>query len=200
MRPIRREELLDLGEYERQRPEIRRRIIEEKARRRVHLGDHLTFLFENTDTARYQVHEMLRAERIVNEADIRHEIITYNEMLGAPGELGCVLLIEIDDAPLRDRQLREWLDLPSRLYLTTSGGRRVRPSCDPRQIGADRLSSVQYLKFDTAGEVPVAIGSDLASLRIEARIPEGAQVALAEDLASDAVEGHPGRGRGHVSR
>ena len=96
-RAVRREEILDLETYERQRAEIRRRMLAIKGPRRVHLGAALTFLFENADTVRYQVQEMLRVERRSREEDVRHELATYNELLGPPGGLGCTLLIEIDD-------------------------------------------------------------------------------------------------------
>ena len=78
------------------RATIRPRVLAEKSRRRVHVGGLLTFLFENQDTVRYQVQEMMRIERIVKEADILHELATYNELLGGHGELGATLLIEID--------------------------------------------------------------------------------------------------------
>ncbi len=186
MRPVAREELLDLGDYERARPELRRRVLEVKGPRRIHLGEALTFLFENTETIRYQVQEMLRAERIVKEEEIRHELETYNEVLGGKGELGCVLLIEIEDPQRRDRELREWLDLPRHLYARTASGRKARARYDPRQVGEERLSSVQYLKFDVAGEVPVALGSDLPALTLEAALAPEQAAALREDLASDA--------------
>ncbi len=186
MRPVARGELLDLGAYEKARPQMRARIIAVKAPRRVHLGESLTFLFENAETVRYQVQEMLRAERIVDEAAIAHELETYNELLGKKGELGCALLVEIDDPALRDVKLREWLLLPKRLYLTTASGKRIPASYDPRQVGADRLSSVQYLKFDVQGEVPVAIGTDLPGLALEVALTPEQRAALADDLKSDA--------------
>jgi len=185
VKAVARRELLDLTAYEKARPQIRKRIIEVKAPRRVHLGESLTFLFENRETVRYQVQEMLRAERIVEEAAIAHELETYNELLGKEGELGCALLIEIDDPALRDVKLREWLLLPKHLYLSTASGRRVPASYDPRQVGADRLSSVQYLKFDVKGEAPVAIGADLPGLTIEAALAPEQRAALSEDLGSD---------------
>ncbi len=186
MRPVSRKELLDLGDYERARPQIRARVMALKAARRVHLGEVLTFLFENAETVRYQVQEMIRAERIVDEAAILHELETYNELLGRKGELGCVLLIEIDDPARRDAKLREWLLLPKHLYLVTASGRRVPATYDPRQVGAERLSSVQYLKFDLKGEAPVAAGSDLPGLTLEAALSPEQRAALEEDLGSDA--------------
>ena len=186
MKPVLREELLDLTAYEKARPQVRARILEEKALRRVHVGEALTFLFENADTIRYQIQEMLRAERIVQDADIQHELDTYNEVLGGKGELGCVLLIEIDDPPTRDRKLREWLRLPEHLYVKTASGRKARARFDGRQVGEDRLSSVQYLKFDVSGEQPVAVGTDLTGLAIEAPLTAGQRAALKADLATDA--------------
>jgi hypothetical protein len=184
MRAPRREEILDLSTYERARAEIRPAILEAKRRRRLHLGDRLTFLFENTATIRYQVQEMIRAERMEKEAEIAHELATYGELLGGPGELGATLLIEIPDPDERDRRLREWLDLPSHVYLKLEGGERVRPRFDPRQVGADRLSSVQYLKFDVRGRVPLAVGCDLGPLTGEQPLTEEQRAALEEDLRS----------------
>jgi len=182
MKPVTRGEILDLTAYEKARPDIQARVMSVKAPRRIHLGDALTFLFENRDTVRYQVQEMVRAERMVKDADIAHELETYNELLGRGGELGAALLIEIDDPAVRDRRLREWLGLPGKLYLRTASGRRVPATFDARQVGSDRLSSVQYLKFDTGGEVPVAVGSDHPSLKLEVELTPEQRAALEADL------------------
>jgi hypothetical protein len=187
MRPVRRDEILDLQAYERSRAELRAAVLEAKRARRVHVGGVLTLLFENTATMRYQIQEMIRAERIQGEPEIRHEIETYNELLGAKGELGVSLLIEIPDAAERDRKLRSWVALPRHLYLLTDDGEKVRPTFDARQVGTDRLSSVQYLKFDVRGRVPVAAGSDLPELQAETRLSPEQRSALAADLASDAA-------------
>jgi hypothetical protein len=186
MRAVRREELLDLGSYERSRGEIRAAVMEAKRLRRVHVGGVLTFLFENTATMRYQVQEMIRAERLEREPEIRHELETYNELLGGEGELGVSLLIELPQPEERDRKLREWLDLPRHLYLETEDGEKVRPAFDARQVGTDRLSSVQYLKFDVRGRVTVAVGSDLPQLQARTPLSAEQRAALAADLASDA--------------
>ncbi len=185
MKHVRREELLPLQAYEASREEIRKAILEAKRRRRVTAGV-LTFLFENTATMRYQVQEMVRAEHMTREPDIQHELDTYNELLGGKGELGVSLLIEVPDPAERDRRLREWLDLPAHLYLRLEGGEKVRPRFDARQVGTDRLSSVQYLKFDVRGRVPVAAGSDLPALTVEAALEPDQRKALEDDLGSDA--------------
>ncbi|HET8724914.1 MAG TPA: DUF3501 family protein [Anaeromyxobacteraceae bacterium] len=184
MKPVTREEILDLTAYEKARPTIREQLLAVKAPRRVHLGDALTFLFENRDTVRYQVQEMVRAERMVREEEIEHELETYNELLGKPGELGAALLIEIDDPAVRAVRLREWMGLPERLYVRTASGRTVRATYDPRQVGEERLSSVQYLKFDTGGEVPVAVGVDHPRLTAEVELTPEQRRALEADLRS----------------
>jgi hypothetical protein len=120
---------------------------------------------------------------MVKETAIQHELETYNELLGRKGELGAVLLIEIDDPDERTVKLREWMGLPGDLYVKTASGRKVMATFDARQVGEDRLSSVQYLKFDTGGESPVAVGSDHPRLRIEAALTPEQRQALEADLA-----------------
>ena len=182
--PVRREEILDYETYADERAAIRAAAMAAKNRRRVHLGDHLTFLFENHETMRYQVLEMVRAERIVRESAIRHEIETYNDLLGGPGEIGATLLLEFDDPAERDRRLVEWRGLVERLYLRCAGDRKAYAVFDPRQVGDDRLSSVQYLRFDTGGETPLAVGSDFPALILETALTDDQRRALAEDLAA----------------
>ena len=182
MKQVTRQEILDYVTYEEERDKLRKKIMKIKNLRRINVGGVLSFLFENTDTVRYQIQEMIRVERIVKETDILHEIKTYNELLGNSGELGCTLLIEIDDSEERQEKLIQWLDLPNHLYLSLEDGSRIRASFDERQIGDSRLSSVQYIKFNTGGKTPVAIGSDLSLLKAETTFTVEQQKALLEDL------------------
>ncbi|MEQ1565330.1 MAG: DUF3501 family protein [Myxococcota bacterium] len=180
---VRREQLVDHVTWGERRDRELPTILAVKAARRVHVGPHLTFLFENADTVRWQVQEMMRVERIVREADILHELHTYNELLGAPGELGCTLLVEIEDPQERAAKLAAWLDLPRSLYAELADGTRIRPAVDARQVGEDRLSSVQYLKFPVAGQVPVALGADHAAHQVHAALSTEQRAALALDLS-----------------
>ena len=182
MKRVTRQEILDYVTYEEERDKLRKKIMKIKNLRRINVGGVLSFLFENTDTVRYQIQEMVRVERIVKETDILHEIKTYNDLLGNSGELGCTLLIEIDDSEERQEKLIQWLDLPNHLYLILEDGSRIRASFDERQIGDSRLSSVQYIKFDTGGKTPFAIGSDLPLLKAETTLTVEQQKALSEDL------------------
>jgi hypothetical protein len=186
MRPVKREELLDYQTYKDGRDLSRAKVLEQKAPRRVHVGKVLTFLFENTDTIRYQVQEMMLAERMVRETDIQHELETYNELLGGKGELGATLLIEIEDPAERDEKLRKWLELPKHLYAKLEDGSKVYARFDDRQVSDGKLSSVHYLKLDVKGRAPVAIGSDHAGLTAETVLTPEQKKALDEDLRSAA--------------
>jgi TusA-related sulfurtransferase len=183
MRLVSRNEIQDYETYNDQRDEARNRIMTVKALRRIHVGEVLTFLFENAETLRYQIQEIMRAERIVREKDIQHEIDVYNEMLGGEGQLGCCLLIEIDDPAERQQRLREWRDLPRHLYMRFADGSTQPPEFDEAQMDEEKLSAVQYLKFTVGDRTPVALGSDLPALRVEATLTQEQQAALLADLA-----------------
>lgn len=183
MKPVAREAILDYLTYEEGREAFRARVLAAKALRRVPVGEYFTFLFENTLTMQYQVQEMVRVERLVRESDIRHELDTYNGLLGGPGELAATLLIEIDDPDVRAVRLREWLALPAHVYVVLDDGTRIRATFDRAQVGHDRLSSVQYLKFPLGGRVPVALGVDLPDAEVESKLTEEQRTALAEDLS-----------------
>ena len=183
-RLIERNDIVDYQTYEDDRESIRAAALAAKKPRRIHLGDHLTFLFENRQTLSYQVQEIMRAERIARESAIQHEIDVYNAMLGDPGDLGCALLIEIADAEQRAPLLARWLGLETTLYVKLDDGERVRATFDPTQVGDDRLSAVQYLRFPVAGRTPVAIGTDFPELAQEVELTDEQRAALTADLAA----------------
>ena len=147
MQPVTVAEIKNIAEYELEREHWRPRVMALKEKRRVRVGDHLTFLFENHDTVRYQIQEMMRIERIVKPADIAHEVETYNELIPGAGELSATLLIEYETPAERDARLREMLGLEEHVWLVIGDLPPVRARFDTRQMSASRLSSVQYLKF-----------------------------------------------------
>ena len=181
-RPVAREEIVDYATYEDERPRFRADVLTTKAARRVHVGEYLTLLFENRLTVRYQIQEMIRTERIVRERDIRHEIETYNELLGGVGELGVTMLIEIDDPKTRAARLARWLDVPERVYLRLADGTLVRARVDERQRDDERISTVHYLRFDVRGHVPIGAGCDHPELAAEVPLSDAQRAALDADL------------------
>jgi len=185
VKPVDRSEILDYVTYGERRDELRAIALRAKSDRRILVGEHFTFLFENRDTVRYQVQEMMRIERIVKEEDIQHELDTYNELIHPSGTVGCTLMVGIDDEVARDEKLRAWLGLNEHIYAKLPDGRLARPTWDPRQVGEDRLSSVQYLSFELGADAPLALGIGMPSLQVETELSEVQQDALRADLVAD---------------
>ena len=152
MKPVELSEIGDIADYELERKTLRPRMMALKDRRRIRVGDHLTFLFENRETVRYQIQEMMRIERIVDLAAIRHEVETYNELIPPPGGLAACLLIEYASAEERDAKLRELLGLEDHVFITVAGLPPSKATFDARQIASDRLSAVQYIRFHLTPE------------------------------------------------
>jgi hypothetical protein len=197
MRKIDRAEVLGLAEYERIRDHFRARVIEEKKRRRLVLGDRASCVFENRDTVLLQIQEMLRTERITREASVQHEIDTYNGLIPDTDELSATVMIEIEEKTERDRFLVEAKGL-DRAFALVVDGTRCPGKNDESRENEDRTTAVHYLKFalgDTArvlrevAEKKRAADSLTVELLIEhprynarAKLPLEHVAALAEDL------------------
>ena len=157
MNAVDRSELLVLGEYEKIRTRFRGRIIALKKRRRVGVGNHLTFVFENHDTVLLQIQEMLRTERITAEKGIAHELSTYNELVPGDGELSATLMIEYDDSAERSAALDAFADLSDHMALEVDGElypARFRPLPGEEE---GRLPAVNYLSFEPGRSASSAI-------------------------------------------
>jgi hypothetical protein len=185
VKPVDRSEILDYVTYGDEREKIRASALRAKSVRRILVGECFTFLFENRETVRYQVQEMMRIERIVKEDDIQHELDTYNELIHPKGTVGCTLLVGIDDEAERDVKLQAWMGLNEHIYAKLPNGTLVKPTWDPRQVGETRLSSVQYLTFAIGEEPPTAIGIGMPGPEAETVLSSAQRSALSEDLNAD---------------
>ncbi len=189
MQTIELSEIKNIADYELERKQWRLKIIALKGRRRIQLGEHLSFLFENRETVRYQIQEMLRIERIASPEAIAHEVNTYNELIPKPGELSATLLIEYSSAEERDVKLRELLSLEDHIRLVVADTPPIPAHFDDRQISTDRISSVQYLKFQLSPEQVrrwkegAKLTADHPSYRAERVLREAEIEELAADLA-----------------
>ena len=190
MRPIDRNEVLGIGEYEAIRERFRSRVIEEKRPRRVRIGDHLTAVFENRDSVLFQIQEMLRTERITSESGILHEIETYNDLIPREGQLSLTLFVEIPDRALRDKMLVDLVGLEDTVSLEVDGvSAPARGKRDGSMEG--RTTAVHYLKVDLPAEAQAAIKAKKATVslvvahaRYAVKVPLGRATLekLAEDL------------------
>ena len=180
---VKRSEIFDYQTYEEHRGDTKSKIFEIKKHRRVHLGENLTFLFENHETIKYQIQEIMRVEKIVKESAILEELNTYNSFLGNSGELACVLLIEIEEESDRKPLLENWMGMEKCIYILDEVGNKIFSEHDPTQVGDRRLSAVQYLKF-VIKEPPIAIGCTFDELAGETELTKEQRNALAEDLSA----------------
>jgi hypothetical protein len=186
------DEILALADYERVRDRLRPLLIHEKDRRRLHVGSHLTFIFENAQTAWYQIEEMIRTEKITERDAIQHEVDTYNELIPAAGELAATLLIEYPEPRERDAALARLVGLERHLWLKI-GGQKIAARFDDRQMSDERISAVQFVRFsveridaarllERAGKGEVAVEADHPSLAARGEIGGLLAASLAEDL------------------
>ncbi len=192
MEKIAPDEILALTDYERVRNRLRPLFIHEKERRRLHVGSHLTFIFENVQTAWYQIEEMIRSEKMTDREAIQHEIDTYNELIPAPGELVATLLIEYAESKERDAALARLVGLERHLWLNV-GEKKIAARFDDRQMSEERISAVQFVRFsldgidatlllELAGKGEVAAEADHPNLAARGEIAGLLAASLAEDL------------------
>jgi Protein of unknown function (DUF3501) len=148
MRKLTNADIKDLREYEREREAFLAEIISMKKKRRIPLGDLMTIVFENASTMRFQIQEMARAERMLRDEQIAHELETYNELIPEDGELSSTLFIEIDD----DEALRYWLprltSIENHVMMVVDDDVvRAQEQNAERLTRDDITSTVHYLKF-----------------------------------------------------
>ncbi len=98
-------DIADIRAYERERDAFRQQVIELKRRRRVSVGPHISFVFENRETVRFQIQEMARVERLYSDEQIATELRIYNPLIPEPGHLAATMFVELTSEAL----LREWL-------------------------------------------------------------------------------------------
>ncbi len=193
MRKLTNADIKDLREYERERDAFLAEVISMKRKRRIALGDLMTIVFENATTMRFQIQEMARAERMLRDEQIAHEIVTYNELVPNDGELVGTLFIEITDVDL----LREWLPKLTRIQnhiaIEVAG-----ESVPGREIDLERLTreeeittTVHYLKFafteaqrETFGDAPVAIAVNHPNYEVRVELTEDQRSELVGDFAA----------------
>jgi hypothetical protein len=192
MRKLTNADIKDLREYERERDAFLAEIISMKKKRRIALGDLMTIVFENASTMRFQIQEMARAERMLRDEQIAHEIETYNELVPDDGELTATLFIEITDTDA----LREWLPKLTRIQnhiaIEVAG-----ESVPGHEIDVERLTreedittTVHYLKFafsdaqmEAFGDGPVAIAVNHANYEVRVELTDEQRDELIGDFA-----------------
>ncbi len=186
-------DLMTLEAYAKARPEMRQRVIAHKKDRTVALGEHITLLFEDDVTVRYQVQEMLRVERIFEEDGIRDELDAYNPLIPDGSNWKATLLIEYPDVEERRVMLARLKGVEDRVWVQVEAHERISAIADEdlERENDEKTSSVHFLRFELtplmktalAGGARLAMGVDHADYSVGIEVPPESRTALLRDLA-----------------
>ena len=191
---ITRDSLMTLEAYARARADFRAKVLAHKRDRTVHLGEHVTLLFEDELTMRYQIQEMLRIEKIFDDEGIQGEIDAYDPLVPDGANLKATMLIEYEDADERQRALARLKGVEDRTWVAVEGHARVYAIADEdlERENEEKTSSVHFLRFELSPAMiralkagaSLAIGVDHPAL--SASLPavgEATRDSLVRDLA-----------------
>jgi hypothetical protein len=194
MGAITADSLMSLEAYAKARREFRTRVLAHKKPRTVHLGEHVTLLFEDELTIRYQIQEMLRIEKVFEEAGIQDEIDAYNPLVPDGSNLKATMLIEYEDADERKAALARLKGIEGWVWVEVAGCPRLRAIADedlPRS-NDEKTSAVHFLRFELTPDMVAAakrgrgIGIGVDHPQYRAAIPavgRQTRAALVADLA-----------------
>ncbi len=170
MNKLTQQDLISSDEYERQREAYRQTIINLKRRRRIGVGEKITMVFENRDTVRFQIQEMIRVERIVDPKKVQDELDVYNALLPGSGELSATLLIELTEA----ETMKQWLDLfmgldhGQKLGLR-AGGEVVYGEFEGGHSHETKISAVHFVRFRPTPAMVTALADPAVRVALSVR-------------------------------
>ncbi|OOG46119.1 hypothetical protein B0E52_05315 [Rhodanobacter sp. C06] len=189
---LERGDLLSLENYALERAEFRARVMAHKKQRTVHLGGHLTLIFEDRLSIQYQVQEMLRIERIFEPAGIQDELDAYNPLIPDGDNLKATLLIEYDDVEQRKRELVRLRGIEHVITLTVQGHAPAIAVADEdmERSNEEKTAAVHFLCFplDAAriaawrAGAPVTLACTLPAMPVEAVLTPEQRDTLAADF------------------
>ena len=167
MGAITAESLMSLEQYAKARKEFRQRVLAHKKNRTVQLGEHITLVFEDELTMRYQIQEMLRVERIFEEQGIRDELDAYNPMVPDGSNWKATMLIEYPDIEERRLALAKLIGVEDRVWVKVAGQPLVYAIADEDldRENEDKTSAVHFLRFELSAPMKQAL-KDGAALSV----------------------------------
>lgn len=191
--------ITDHAAYTESRPELRQRMIPLRASRRVRVGDVLLFEFENAETLRYQVQEMVYTERLTEPAEVQHEVELYGRMMPSSHELCATMFIELSDTSAVRSELARLSGIQDAVSIEV-GEHVVRsselpgPDEDPKAPDRETVSvHVLRFRFDDAArdafrdpDVPARLVVDHAEYSDDTPITGETRLSLLADLALDS--------------
>ncbi len=166
MKPIEFNELKNIIEYEKIRQDFRSKIIEMKNRRRLKVGDLVTLTFENRYTVTFQIEEMMRVERIVDDAKIKSEVETYNELIPRENELSATLFVEVDEQSKIKPTLDSLVGMNKDSVYMKIGEKMIPAVFEEGHATDDRISAVQYVRFKLSAEESRALANPAVPVKV----------------------------------
>ncbi len=194
MKPIIIDDLLNILEYEKVRDAYRKDLLAYKENRRISIGPYITLTFENRRTMKFQIQEMMRAERMVHDEQIQEEIDIYNSLLPQKESLSATLFIEVSEEAKIKPVLNQFIGLTmgQSLFLNV-GEKRVIAQFEAGREEEDRISSVHYIQFpfDTdsmeyflrSGD-SISLGINYNEYNYQKTLPPAMVKSLQDDLAT----------------
>ena len=185
---------MTLEAYSKARQEFRARVMAHKKNRILDLGGHITLIFEDEFTVRYQIQEMLRVERIFEEEGIEGELETYNPLIPDGSNWKATLMIEYPDVEERRVMLAKLIGVEDRVWIEVAGHARVHAVADEdlERENDEKTSSVHFLRFeltremvrDLKGGARLAAGVDHPACKVAiASVDDAVRASLVNDLA-----------------
>jgi hypothetical protein len=173
MPQITRDSLMTLEAYARNRQEFRAKVMAHKKNRSVQLGANITLLFEDELTVRYQIQEMLRIERIFEEAGIEDELGAYNPLVPDGSNWKATMLIEYPDIEERKQMLAKLKGIEDRVWVAVAGYERIYAIADEdlERENEEKTSAVHFVRFELTPSMKQALASG-AALTIGVDHPE----------------------------
>jgi hypothetical protein len=168
MQKITQADIVSNEEYLRERERRRSNIIALRKLRRIEVGPLLSFTFENRETVKYQIQEMLRVEKIGDPSKIQAEIDVYNDLVPEPNSLSTTMFIEIPDQEQVRKVLdrMQGLDRSGAVFLSIDGN-KVPAEFEPGHSKEDRISAVHYVKFRLTPDQATKFGGANVELHVE---------------------------------
>jgi hypothetical protein len=186
MPAITRESLMTLEAYAKKRKEFRAEVLEHKKNRIVHLGEHVTLIFEDELTMRYQIQEMLRIEKTFEEAGIQDELDAYNPLVPDGSNFKATMMIEYATVPERQRALAKLRGIEDRMFVEVEGQARVYAIADEdlERSNDEKTAAVHFLRFEMTEPMKVALKNG-AQMKLGCDHPE--YLAQLNELAPETL-------------
>ncbi len=191
MKKIDYSDIIPYHEYLKVRKEFQEKIIKLKKNRRIQVGEYITFVFENRETVLYQIQEMIRLEKMIDERLIKNEIEVFNQLIPEQNELCATMLIEIFERHLIKTTLNSLTGIHENKIFLKFDDESIFPIFHEKNLTEGRISAVHYVKFqfneeqlkkfiETQNQIKLIV--DHPNYKAETIIPENVKANLIEDL------------------